>query len=340
VIVSDGAEPPIDKCCGEGLLPDGVAALENLGVSLPWAEGKVFRGIRFLTSEESVETPFPANGRGLAIRRTSLHRILLERAQQLGARFLWRTVVTGISSHGVHLRDRKISARWIVGADGLNSRVRRWAALDRGSRLRTRYAFRRHYRTSPWTDRMEVHWGRRCQGYALPVARDRICVALASRVPGLRIEEGLQDLPELNHRLRGAEMLSTERGALTGNRTLRRVGRRNVALIGDASGTVDAITGQGLGLAFSQAVALAETFRTGNLKQYQREHRRIALRPKAMARLLLTLDGRPWLQQRTLRAFRERPEIFRRLLELHLGGHSPLDLALDGITLGWGLLTT
>ena len=34
--------------------------------------------------------------------------------------------------------------------------------------------------------------------------------------------------------------------------------RGNVALIGDASGTVDAITGEGLCLAFSQAMVLAE----------------------------------------------------------------------------------
>jgi hypothetical protein len=58
-----------------------------------------------------------------------------------------------------------------------------------------------------------------------------------------------------------------------------------------------------------------------------------------MARLMLTLDGRPQLQRRTLQAFRKRPDIFRRLLELHVGALSPLHLAVDGLTLGWGLLT-
>ena len=37
--------------------------------------------------------------------------------------------------------------------------------------------------------------------------------------------------------------------------------------------------------------------------------------------------------------FRKRPEVFRRLLALHVGALSPFHLALDGLTLGWGLLT-
>src|SRR5207302_4801798 len=117
------------------------------------------------------------------------------------------------------------------------------------------------------------------------------------------------------------------------------VWRANVALIGDAAGTVDAITGEGLGLAFNQAVALAGCIETGDLSPYQKIHDRLALRPLLMARLMLTLNGRPRLQHRTLQVFRKRPDVFRRLLALHVGVLSPLHLALDGLTLGWGLLT-
>jgi flavin-dependent dehydrogenase len=339
VIVADGSQPPIDKACGEGLLPDGLAALERLGIQVPLAESHPFGGIRFVSATNAAEAVFPGGGCGVAVRRTCLHRLMVERTAQLGADLFWRTAVTGISPEGVCLGDRMVRARWIVGADGSNSRVRRWAGLDAGSRFRYRYAFRRHYRVAPWTDRMEVYWGERCQGYATAVSREQVCIALASHDPHLRLEEGLKALPALSVRLHGAETVSAERGALTGNRTLRRVWRGNVALIGDASGGVDAITGEGLGLAFSQAVALAECFQSGDLTQYQVEHRRLALRPLLMARLMLTLDGRPRLQRRTLQVFRRRPEIFQRLLALHVGSLSPLHLALDGLTLGWGLLT-
>lgn len=347
VLVADGAQPPIDKACGEGLLPDGRAALDRLGVHVPLAEAHPFRGIRFVSAALSADGRFPLDSCGLAIRRTSLHRLMTERASQLGVGLLWRTPVTGISSDGVHLHSpvggHVVRTRWIVGADGANSRVRRWAGLDhghdQGSRPRLRYAFRQHYRIAPWSDHMEVYWGDQCQGYATAVSGDQVCVALASHDSSLRMEQGLRALPRLKERLAGAETLSSARGSLTGNRRFARVWRDNIALIGDASGTVDAITGEGLGLAFSQAVALASCLESGNLERYQAEHRRLARRPLCMARLMLTLDRRPWLQDRTLQVFQRRPEVFRRFLALHVGALPPLRAVRDGLTLGWGLLT-
>ena len=339
VAVADGTTPPIDKACGEALMPDAIAALERLGVSVPAADTFPLRGVRFLSSGVSAEAGFPSGLCGLSVRRTTLHSFMIERATALGVDLHWQSVVTRISNGEVEIGGSKIRSRWIVGADGVSSRVRRWANLDAHSRTGLRYAFRRHYRVPPWTDRMEIYWGKHSQGYANPVSNKEVCVAVASHNPGLRLENSLAAFPELNARLRGVDAASVERGAISANRKLQRIWRGNVALIGDASGTVDAITGEGLGLSFTQAVVLADCLKSGNLARYQAAHRRLALRPLLMARLMLMLDGRPGFQKRALRVFRRRPEVFRRLLALHVGTLSPLHLAFDGLTLGWELLT-
>jgi flavin-dependent dehydrogenase len=339
VVVADGAHPPVDKPCGEGLMPDGLAALEKLGVVVNEEDSFPFRGVRFLAGSIGVGASFPNGACGRGVRRTVLHRLIAERASSLGIDFLWNTPVTGISEDGVHCASGTIRARWIIGADGGNSRVRSWAGLNQSRTRDLRFAFRKHFHVSPWTDHMELYWGRQGEIYVTPVSKEQVCAALISRDPKLRLDEALLKFPELREKLAGAEAASAERGSVTSTCKLQRITQGNVALIGDASGTVDAITGEGLCLAFSQAIVLAECMEKGDLSRYEHEHRRLALRPLLMARLMLLMDGRPRLQRRTLEAFQKRPHIFRRLLALHVGVLSPLHLAVDGLTLGWGLLT-
>jgi flavin-dependent dehydrogenase len=337
VTVADSLSPPIDKPCGEGLMPDGITALERLGVSIPAIEGQRFRGIRFVSSGLSAEAVFP-NGTAVGIRRTNLHRIMVEHADAAGVRFLWRSVVTGLHGDIFFVNNQTLRARWIIGADGGSSVVRRLARLDAHLRHEKRYAFRRHYRVAPWADFMELHWGPDCQLYVTPVGPAEVCVALISRDPGLRLDQALRSFPQIAERLASAEHGSVERGAISVTRKLARVCSGNIALIGDASGGVDAITGEGLCLAFRQADLLADCLVSGDLARYQRGHRALARQPALMARLMLLLEHRQ-LRARVMRAFATRPKLFAPLLATHVGAASPLEAAANGLALGWRLLT-
>ena len=186
---------------------------------------------------------------------------------------------------------------------------------------------------------MELHWGRRGQLYVTPVGSDEVCVALISRDPSLRLDEALTDFPEVVWKLREAPHGSIERGAVSVTRKLARVTNGRVALIGDASGGVDAITGEGLCLAFKQAELLADALVAGDLREYQRGHRALARRPALMADLMLLLEHRHELRQRVMRAFQIEPKLFARMLATHVGAVSMLDLAGNGLALGWKLVT-
>ena len=334
VTMADGATPPVDKACGEGLMPDTLSALRDLGISLSASDGFPFQGLRFWERNTSVEADFPEE-HGLGVRRVVLHQMLLERAQSLGVRFLWQTPVIGIRNDEVLIAGETIRARWIVGADGVGSRVRQWCGLNDQTHGAHRYASRVHYRAEPWSRHVEVYWGEAAQAWVTPVGKESVCVVLVSRFPGVRLSSLQEQFPELARRLDHATCIGAERGAVTVTRQLKSVHRGAVALVGDASGSVDAITGDGLNLGFRQALALAAAMQAGDLGAYQGAHRRLARRPTLMGRLLLLLDSQPKLRHRTMRALAAHPDLFARLLAVHVGATSPRHLAETGALLGW-----
>jgi flavin-dependent dehydrogenase len=337
VILADGAKPPITKACGEGLLPDALAALEGLGVALREMDGSALRGIRFEDERSSVSARFP-DAPGLGVRREMLHQRMMERARDSGVTLLWNTPVTALHEEGVVAGGNKIQARWVIGADGSHSRVRRWSGLERYVVERTRFAFRLHYRLKPWSDFTEIHWAEQAQAYVTPVGSLEICVVLISNDANVRFDETLRRFPELLRRLDGAPHASSARGAATSMFHLKSVCQGNVALIGDASGSVDAITGEGLALSFRQATALAGALRANDMEGYQKAHRRLFRRPRLMGNLLLLLDRRSGLRRRSMRALERAPQLFERMLGYHLGESRPLELATAGAVFGWRFL--
>jgi flavin-dependent dehydrogenase len=257
-----------------------------------------------------------------------------------GVQLLWKTPVLGVGSNGVKLEGRTVPARWVIGADGGSSRVRKWIGLEAGARNTMRFATRRHYRVRPWSEYMEIYWGHETQAYVTPISPEEVCVVIMAETKWASgFDSALRDQPHLRERLKGAELASRERGAVSEALRLKHVFRGNVALLGDASGSVDAITGEGLRLAFRQSAILAEAMRRGDLASYAVAHQRLARRPLWMGSLMLQFGKRAGLRERTMRILAKRPELFTRLLSIHLGHARPRHILSTGAKLGWQFLT-
>lgn len=334
VLVADALRPPIDKPCGEGLMPDSRRELARLGVELDDRLGARFAGIRFSDGDAQVTAQFP-RGAGLGVRRPLLHGLLLERAAELGVRMAWNAPVAMREQNAAAVGGELCSFRWLVGADGHASRVRAWAGLDAADLRSKRFGFRAHFRVAPWSEYVEIHWGERGQVYVTPVGPQEVCIAAISRNADVRLQQIMQSIPFLQNKLAGARMSSAERGALTLTRRLQRVTRGNVALVGDASGSADAITGEGLAMGFRQALLLAESLADGGLELYESRHAGILALPQQMAAVMLLLDRYAWLRRRALPVLAARPELFRAMLAVHVGEASlPKFLLRHGLEFG------
>ena len=322
VSLIDSRKPPLDKPCGEGLLPDAVAALRQIGIPLDSTLGFPFAGIRFSDENSSVAARI-GRGQAFGLRRTTLHRLLADRAREAGVSCLWGARISHLEARGVHVDGRLIPYRFLIGADGQNSMVRQWARLGPRRQKRSRFGFRRHYPVSPWTEMVEVYWGRRCQLFVTPTGASEVCLALLSSDPRLRIDRALDQFPEAAKRLRGVSPLPAESGTLTALWSARAVVRGNVALVGDASCTIDGIAGQGLTLAFQEAVSLGEALARGDLSRYESAHREITKTATRMTRLLLLMSRCSWIRRKTLRLFAKRPGLFSHMISIHAGERPP-----------------
>jgi menaquinone-9 beta-reductase len=337
VTVAERQRPPIDKACGEGLMPGAVAALQDLGVQFSPGEAIPFRGIRFLDGRTGLSTEaIFQSGVGLAVRRTVLHAKLAERAAEAGASAIWGARVTQLADGGVACDGHEVESQWIVGADGQQSQMRKWAGLEPRRRQPERFGFRQYFRLAPWSDFVEIYWSISCQAAVTPIGNNEIGVAVISRGSGMRFQEALREMPVLAAHIGGASATTRERGTPCMLRRLPKLHRGRFVLIGDASGSVDPVTGEGLGLAFRQALSLGGALSCGQLGSYQAAHRSIGRMPHRMSKLILLMDRNPWLQRQALRILAAEPALFARLVNGQVEGVADsLSGATDALRAGF-----
>jgi len=350
VTVAEPRAAPVDKACGEGVMPAAVRRLTALGVT---PAGHPLRGIRYVDAAHQADARF-RHGHGLGVRRTVLHAALAARAAALGIPVLPVKVST-FAQDADHVTAAGVEARYLVAADGLHSTIRR--AVEQDSRAPEgstpgrprpgvardlapqRYGLRRHYRVAPWTDLVEVYWTPHAEAYVTPVSPGVVGVALLFAKPhrewlpsagvgpdatqqaapdGSRddgnFQARLSAFPALLDRIDGADPASELRGAGPMRQDVRRRVHGRVLLVGDASGYVDALTGEGLGVGLAQADALAACLAVGRPADYERAWRRASGPAWRFTAGLLWSRNQPLLGPRLVPFAQHFPWIFTTLV--------------------------
>lgn len=304
VVVREPRSGPIDKACGEGLMPGAVAELADLGVH---PQGRELSGIRYLDGSPSpgVDATF-RSGPGRGVRRTVLHAALTDRLAEVGVPVEPRAV-SQVEHAGGHVLIDGEPARFLIAADGLHSPVRRLVDLEAPGSTRRRFGLRCHVRQSPWASYVEVHWSPHAEAYVTPVGDALIGVAVLTDA-GRDFDEVLADFPALTDRLTGERTKVMGAGPLRQRVRARRAGR--VLLVGDAAGYVDALTGEGLAIGLAQARGAVQCLASGRPQDYDRLAARLGRRHDLLTRALLGATAHAGVRTRLVPAARLAPWLF------------------------------
>lgn len=277
VLLLDRAAFPRDKICSEYLSPQASRILQAMG-----ALDKVEAAGAARLSGMMVRSPSGLSFRGrfagdhgfrgfrddgLALRRTILDSLLLERAGSAGARLRERARVADVTrdeagrATGVVVADAagrraSLHARLVVAADGLRSVVSRRLGLARRSRWPSRIALVSHHSgVAGMGDVGEMHvdgdgyFGLAPVGGGVINAALVVPVARAKDIAGSReefFEEWIDERPHLRERFAGARRVTPVRATGPFASAVRRAWAPGVAVVGDAADFFDPFTGEGI----------------------------------------------------------------------------------------------
>jgi flavin-dependent dehydrogenase len=272
------AQPVLgERVCGAYLCPAGVALLDDLNLRTTATHGmrSLLGMILVAPNENRLQTRFPQDPQfpdhGISLLRPQFDNALLAAAAQAGAKIrmgdrmqsLQRTA-TGWS---IELHTGEIiSTRLLIGADGRKSRVAKLTGLA----------------TAPWQERVALHvdvpsltptepYGEMHvfnDGTYIglnPIGTNTLNVSALCDPHELQrttamtfINQRTQASPHLRSRIAPLTDVAKVRATFPAAASVSSVITQNAALIGDASGFLDPLTGEGIYQALWTARALAE----------------------------------------------------------------------------------
>ncbi|MHB8288869.1 MAG: geranylgeranyl reductase family protein [Acidimicrobiales bacterium] len=325
VVVVEKKRFPREKTCGDGLTPRSVRQLYDMGIGNDIERYHRYEGLRAVAFGHTLELPWPSHStfpsHGFVVARRDLDILVAERARKAGA-----LVLEGVQAHEPLLVDVRaqssskhgddqgpvcagalitdtasgsvgeIRARYVVVADGANSRFGRALGTTRNRSWPMGMALRGYYRSSshddPW---IESHLDIRDKsgtvvpgyGWIFPMGDGRVNVgagllSTSGRFKGVNTTHLLEQFIAQAPRRWGLSE-SSSCGEPTGGRLPMglSVGPRvikDALLVGDAGACINPFNGEGIAYAYESgriaAATVADALTTGDrgaLEHYEKE---------------------------------------------------------------------
>jgi flavin-dependent dehydrogenase len=328
VALIDKAHFPRPKACGEGLLPQGVVALREMGIE---PEGPRVRGLRFVArGGATAEADFPL-GHGVVVRRGRFDAQLFRAA----------AATPGVTAfEGMRYDPARFPARWVIGADGLRSQFHRRSEFQASPPASRRIGLSTHVRGLDIDrERVEVIFHDAGEVYLAPSDGDEALVSCLFRNEAFpsaatnedRVRGVLCSLEPLRGRTHGMFFTTPVLAAAPLGLRLRAVTSGNTLLVGDAAGAPDPVTGEGMSLAILSARAAAAAIAKGCPDEYARERQRLAAGSEWLGRWILRAMRYPAIGQHVVNSLADHPEVFAKLLEISAGVRREGDLTLADV---------
>lgn len=257
VTVFEKRNYPIDKVCGQGIMPKGRKLLHEVGIVFNPKNSHQFSGIQYI--DEEIQLNGLLNHKGIAVERSTLSQLLYNKCCETNLIKIVQDKLIDLKAFATYSElifesDKTESFRYVLSCDGLHSKVRDLLGLTKEHPKRKRKGARFHFQDPHPKDHVQVHWKKNIEAYITPVNENHSELAFLWEDP-VTLPKGGEDgpidflkrqFPELesafNHRQNDFKVYGPF------NKSSKKIRYRNVFFLGDAYHFADGITGEGISL--------------------------------------------------------------------------------------------
>lgn len=333
---------PVVKACGESILPMGVAHLKKLGIleRIKPEHYHPTEGICYHINHHSSKANF-IDGYGLGINRSILSQAFSAAINDYPSITMFdHTAIKDIDFPFLTFMHKEklfhCSSNFVVGADGLRSRVREILGIKTKLPHFRRWAMTAHFGVEPWSSLVEIYLHNNAEAYVSPTGPKEVNIVLMWSPKKYSVKTKspffslLSLFPELEKRLNPPFMLHKAHAiGPFHHRAKRRFTTLQAALIGDAAGYTDPLTGEGinyglfegqlLGQKLASRLAAGQSMSQNDLRYFQLVANLKKLPHEMLTYGMLLMQSQPALFERVVHYFNRKPNVLSALTGISAG---------------------